>query len=176
MCDCGAVTRRTFLRLAGAESVITRHLSWSGNVHEFGTRVPGTRRVPGLYVAVHGQSIANLAVPENFAAGYPTPVPDLKGTGQGACHAAHLANSGERDGPRSAGDDGGRDPGARLGIRCRRLRDGLAGLGVPIFDRGGRLAGALSVSTLTGQMLEAGAPKHLDLLVCAAQAIATRVA
>ncbi len=52
---------------------------------------------------------------------------------------------------------------------------GLAGVGVPIFDRSGRLAGALSISTLTTVVVEDGRPRHLALLKQAAAEIGARL-
>ncbi|RYE84091.1 MAG: AsnC family transcriptional regulator [Hyphomicrobiales bacterium] len=39
---------------------------------------------------------------------------------------------------------------------------GLTGVGVPIFDRSGALAGALSISSLTSIVAPEGHPAHLD--------------
>ena len=60
-----------------AASVISRRLSWPGNVREFSSRVPETWTLPDLNVAIHGQSFADRAIPQNLAAGYPDPVPGL---------------------------------------------------------------------------------------------------
>jgi len=41
---------------------------------------------------------------------------------------------------------------------------GLAALGVPVFDRQGHLAGSISITTLTAQLVEGAKPRHLDLI------------
>uniref|UniRef100_UPI0038F69CFF hypothetical protein n=1 Tax=Streptomyces niveiscabiei TaxID=164115 RepID=UPI0038F69CFF len=52
---------------------------------------------------------------------------------------------------------------------------GLTGVGVPIFDRSGALAGALSISSLTSIVAPQGQPVHLDALLDAAARIGARV-
>jgi DNA-binding IclR family transcriptional regulator len=52
---------------------------------------------------------------------------------------------------------------------------GLTGLGVPIFDRSGALAGALSISSLTSIVAPEGQPVHLDALRDAAARIGARI-
>jgi DNA-binding IclR family transcriptional regulator len=52
---------------------------------------------------------------------------------------------------------------------------GLAGLGVPILDRAGALAGSLSISGLTAQVVEDGQPRDLDLLRRAAAEIGAKL-
>lgn len=52
---------------------------------------------------------------------------------------------------------------------------GLTGVGVPIFDRAGVLAGALSISSLTSIVAPEGHPVHLDALRDAAARIGARV-
>lgn len=42
---------------------------------------------------------------------------------------------------------------------------GLAAVGVPVFDSTGRLAGSISITGLTGQLVENGQPKFLDILL-----------
>jgi exonuclease SbcD len=60
-----------------AASVITRRLSWPRNVREFSSRSPETWPLPEIGVAIHGQSFADRAIPQNLAAGYPAPVAGL---------------------------------------------------------------------------------------------------
>jgi DNA-binding IclR family transcriptional regulator len=52
---------------------------------------------------------------------------------------------------------------------------GLAAVGVPIFDRSGTLAGSMSITSLTAQIVDNGRPRHLDLLLSAAQEIGRRL-
>ncbi|MCV9938942.1 IclR family transcriptional regulator [Boseaceae bacterium BT-24-1] len=52
---------------------------------------------------------------------------------------------------------------------------GLTGVGVPIFDRAGAIAGALSISSLTSIVAPEGHPVHLDALRDAAARIGARV-
>lgn len=52
---------------------------------------------------------------------------------------------------------------------------GLTGVGVPIFDRSGALAGALSISSLTSIVAPQGQPVHLDALLDAAARIGARI-
>lgn len=54
-----------------AASVVSRTVPWPPNVRLFGTKRPETHRLPGLSVAVHGQSFATAAVTDNLALGYP---------------------------------------------------------------------------------------------------------
>jgi DNA repair protein SbcD/Mre11 len=60
-----------------AASVISRRMLWPRNVREFSHRSPETWTLPDLGVAIHGQSFADRAVPQNLAAGYPEPVPGI---------------------------------------------------------------------------------------------------
>ena len=49
---------------------------------------------------------------------------------------------------------------------------GLAGLGVPIFNRSGAFVASLSITTLTSQLVrEDGSPRHLDILIDASAEI-----
>ena len=49
---------------------------------------------------------------------------------------------------------------------------GLAAVGVPVFDRSGALAGSISITSLTAQIAAAdGRPRHLDVLLKAADDI-----
>ena len=57
-----------------AESVITRRLELPPNVHVFNADRPATFELPGLPVALHGQSFPERAVIENLVPGYPEPV------------------------------------------------------------------------------------------------------
>ncbi len=54
-----------------AASVIARSVPWPPNVSLFNTRKPETHVLPGLDVAVHGQSFATSAVTDNLALAYP---------------------------------------------------------------------------------------------------------
>jgi len=58
-----------------AASQITRRLTLPDNVTEFPTEAPTTVLIPGLNVAIHGQSFAHRAITENLAAHYPAPEP-----------------------------------------------------------------------------------------------------
>jgi exonuclease SbcD len=60
-----------------AESVITSAVTLPDSVHVFSSRRPETFRIPELKVALHGQSFANRAVPENLAPTYPAPEPGM---------------------------------------------------------------------------------------------------
>ena len=51
---------------------------------------------------------------------------------------------------------------------------GLAGLGVPIFNRAGALAGALSITSVTTQLVKANKPLHFALLQKAAAEIGAK--
>ncbi len=55
-----------------AEQVLTRNLPFPGTM--LPSRKPDTHRLPGLEVAVHGQSFATRAVTDNLARAYPRPV------------------------------------------------------------------------------------------------------
>lgn len=48
---------------------------------------------------------------------------------------------------------------------------GLAAIGVPVFNRSGTLAGAISITTLTAQLVDNGRPRHVDTLRRAADEI-----
>jgi DNA repair exonuclease SbcCD nuclease subunit len=56
-----------------AESVITSAVTLPDSVKVFSSRRPETFLIPELKVALHGQSFANRAVPENLALAYPAP-------------------------------------------------------------------------------------------------------
>jgi len=56
-----------------AESVITSAVTLPDSVKVFSSRRPETFLIPELKVALHGQSFANRAVPENLALTYPAP-------------------------------------------------------------------------------------------------------
>lgn len=58
-----------------AESQITRKLPLPENVTVFSSRKPETHLLPGLKVALHGQSFKQREVTDNLAAGYKPPVP-----------------------------------------------------------------------------------------------------
>ncbi len=48
---------------------------------------------------------------------------------------------------------------------------GLAAVGVPVFDRSGALAGSISITSLTNQLVDQGQPRYLDILCRAADDI-----
>jgi DNA-binding IclR family transcriptional regulator len=53
---------------------------------------------------------------------------------------------------------------------------GLSGLGAPILDRKGTLAGSLSITTLTPHLVDAkGRPRHLQIVLAAAAEIGARL-
>ena len=58
-----------------AESVITTAVTLPDSVQTFQTKKATTFRIPGLRVALHGQSFANRSVSENLALGYPPAEP-----------------------------------------------------------------------------------------------------
>jgi DNA repair exonuclease SbcCD nuclease subunit len=58
-----------------AESVVTKTISLPDSVSQFPTSRPGTFRIEDLKVALHGRGFPDRAVPENYALGYPDPVP-----------------------------------------------------------------------------------------------------
>ncbi|WP_085316191.1 metallophosphoesterase family protein [Derxia lacustris] len=58
-----------------ARSVITRELELPGNVHEFSVRKPDTVLLDAHPVAIHGQSFADRAMPDDLVPGYPAAVP-----------------------------------------------------------------------------------------------------
>lgn len=58
-----------------AESVITSAVTLPDSVKVFPSKRPETFLIPELKVALHGQSFANRAVPENLALDYPAPKP-----------------------------------------------------------------------------------------------------
>jgi DNA repair exonuclease SbcCD nuclease subunit len=60
-----------------AESVITSAVTLPGSVNVFSSKRPETFRIPELKVALHGQSFANRAAPENLALTYPAPEPGM---------------------------------------------------------------------------------------------------
>lgn len=57
-----------------AESVITKTITLPKNVCEFPTNKPGTFRLDGLKVALHGQGFADRSANDNLALSYPPPV------------------------------------------------------------------------------------------------------
>lgn len=52
---------------------------------------------------------------------------------------------------------------------------GLAALGVPVFDREGSFVAALSITSLTADIIEHGKPRHLKILTSAADRIGARL-
>lgn len=74
-----------------------------------------------------------------------------------------------------------------LGAEAKRIRDqgwelaiedfvsGLSGVGTPVFDRSGKLAAALSITTTTSELVSKGAPVHLKLLRGIASDIGSRL-
>jgi exonuclease SbcD len=57
-----------------ADSVVTKTISLPDSVLQFASRKPSTLRLDGLDVALHGQSFAERAAPDNLARAYPPPV------------------------------------------------------------------------------------------------------
>ncbi|WFU03100.1 DNA repair exonuclease [Rhizobium sp. CB3171] len=57
-----------------AASVITKTITLPANVHEFPTNKPGSVRLDGLQVALHGQGFAERSANDNLALAYPAPV------------------------------------------------------------------------------------------------------
>ncbi|WP_020179187.1 DNA repair exonuclease [Methylopila sp. M107] len=57
-----------------AASVVTKTIRLPESTLEFPSRKPGTLRLGALKVALHGQSFADRAAPDNLAAAYPPPV------------------------------------------------------------------------------------------------------
>ncbi|WP_294643998.1 DNA repair exonuclease [uncultured Aureimonas sp.] len=74
-----------------AASVVSRTVPWPPNVRLFNSRRPETHRLPGLSVAVHGQSFATAAVTENLVLGYPLAEPHAFNIGM-----LHTALAGRR--------------------------------------------------------------------------------
>jgi DNA repair protein SbcD/Mre11 len=60
-----------------AENRFASRLELAPNVHLFSHRVPGSMRIEGLEVVVHGCSFPQRDVTENLAQGYPAPVSGL---------------------------------------------------------------------------------------------------
>jgi DNA repair exonuclease SbcCD nuclease subunit len=60
---------------------MTRKLTWPQNVHEFQARSPETVLFDDLGVALHGQSFASRAIPENLAQRYPAPLAGMLNIG-----------------------------------------------------------------------------------------------
>jgi DNA repair exonuclease SbcCD nuclease subunit len=58
-----------------AESEITKAVTLPDNVVEFSSRKAETHRIDAFKVAIHGRSFADRAAIENYAVGYPAPVP-----------------------------------------------------------------------------------------------------
>ncbi len=75
-----SAARIPFIAIRGnhdAESVITRRLRMPSDIAWLlDHRHPETIRLPGVAVAIHGQSFATRSVTENIALGYPLPDPD----------------------------------------------------------------------------------------------------
>lgn len=57
-----------------AASVITKTITLPDNVHEFPTGKPGSVKLDGLKVALHGQGFAERSANDNLALTYPAPV------------------------------------------------------------------------------------------------------
>ncbi len=57
-----------------AVSVVTKSIGLPANVLEFPSKKPGTLKLDALSVALHGQSFAERAAPDNLAAAYPPPL------------------------------------------------------------------------------------------------------
>ncbi|WFU10150.1 DNA repair exonuclease [Rhizobium sp. CB3090] len=57
-----------------AASVITKTITLPANVHEFPTNKPGSVKLDGLQVALHGQGFAERSANDNLALAYPAPV------------------------------------------------------------------------------------------------------
>ena len=64
-----------------AASVLTKSLPWPHGAWLFDHGAPHTMAVPGLDVAIHGQSFARRAVTENIARAYPAPLPGMLNIG-----------------------------------------------------------------------------------------------
>ena len=58
-----------------ADSVVTRSITMPDSVRQFASRKASTVILEGIDVALHGQSFAERAAPENLALAYPEPVP-----------------------------------------------------------------------------------------------------
>jgi exonuclease SbcD len=58
-----------------ADSVVTRAIGLPESVVQFPSRKPATVKLDELRVALHGQSFADRAAPENLAQTYPAPTP-----------------------------------------------------------------------------------------------------
>jgi len=74
-----------------AESEMTKKLQLPDNVFTFDTRKPTTFRLEHLKVALHGRSFKEKETLENFATGYPAPVPGMFNIG--VLHTALEGNS-----------------------------------------------------------------------------------
>jgi len=57
-----------------ADSVVTRSITMPDTVRQFGSRKPSTVLLDEVKVALHGQSFADRAAPDNLALTYPDPV------------------------------------------------------------------------------------------------------
>ncbi|MGY6710168.1 MAG: metallophosphoesterase family protein [Rhizobiaceae bacterium] len=57
-----------------ADSVVTRSITMPDSVRQFGSRKPSTVLIDEVKVALHGQSFADRAAPDNLALAYPEPV------------------------------------------------------------------------------------------------------
>lgn len=64
-----------------AESVLARHIPLPEHVHTFPAEAAGTLELPGLGLAVHGQSYGNRSVEDNLAEFYPDRRRDLVNIG-----------------------------------------------------------------------------------------------
>ncbi|NMG39623.1 DNA repair exonuclease [Chelativorans sp. ZYF759] len=58
-----------------ADSVVTRSITMPESVRQFASRKPSTIVLDDIKVALHGQSFADRAAPDNLALAYPDPVP-----------------------------------------------------------------------------------------------------
>jgi DNA repair protein SbcD/Mre11 len=58
-----------------ADSVVTRSITMPDSVRQFDSRKPSTVLLDVARVALHGQSFADRAAPDNLALAYPDPVP-----------------------------------------------------------------------------------------------------
>lgn len=78
-----------------AASVISRTVPWPPNVRLFGSRRPETHRLPGISVAIHGQSFSTPAVTENLVLAYPPGEPHAFNIGM--LHTALAGRQGHAD-------------------------------------------------------------------------------
>lgn len=78
-----------------AASVVTRTVPWPPNVRLFGSRRPETHTLPGLGVAVHGQSFPMPSVTDNLVRAYPAADPGAFNIGM--LHTAMAGRPGHAD-------------------------------------------------------------------------------